>query len=161
MVFFALAHGRWHTVNYRSDYPMQDNCRELFIKLYVRHKVTWLPVCFLFSFHLYQIFFAYEESELFLRQHYGSNRGFQMHIIDNTQQKGMRVVREFKCCAGCHCCAHCGDKYACTVTVEAPPGRPIGYIRQRYWHRMCLKAGVLDFNQERHQFLNWLLKVEQ
>ncbi|XP_070561411.1 phospholipid scramblase 2-like [Ptychodera flava] len=76
-----------------------------------------------------QIYFAHEESDACHRQCCGANRGFTMHITDNMQQEVIRVNREFKCCAGCPCCA-CSDCCAMEVSVEAPVGTVIGYVRQ-------------------------------
>ena len=43
----------------------------------------------------------------------------------------MKVEREFKCCAGCCWCAF-AECCRYEVTVEAPVGTPVGYIRQSY-----------------------------
>ncbi len=43
----------------------------------------------------------------------------------------MRVSREFKCCAGCCWCAGCFNGCAHEITVEAPVGQVIGYVRQK------------------------------
>ncbi|XP_071850506.1 phospholipid scramblase 1-like [Apostichopus japonicus] len=96
-----------------------------------------------------QIFFAFEESEECMRQCCGPNRGFEMHIVDNMNQEVMKVSREFNCCAGGSCCAECGDgeEYAHKVTVEAPPGNPIGYVLQR--KSFCKPHyAILDENRE-------------
>jgi len=76
-----------------------------------------------------QCYFAYEESELCMRLCCGKGRGFTMHIVDNLGQEVIRIVRPFKCCAGCCWCA---DKECCSfnVIVESPPGNVIGSIRQ-------------------------------
>ena len=54
--------------------------------------------------------------------------------------------REFKCCAGCNCLAF-SDCCAMEVTVEAPPGQPIGYVKQTL---SCLapKYDILNENME-------------
>jgi len=45
-------------------------------------------------------------------------------------QEVIRVVRDFKCCAGkgrcCACCRCCQME----VSIEAPVGEVIGYVRQ-------------------------------
>jgi len=76
-----------------------------------------------------QCFYAYEESDFCMRVCCGPERGFQMHILDNTGKEVMRVVRPFKCCAGCCWCA---DQDCCSscIQIESPPGTAIGSIHQ-------------------------------
>lgn len=78
-----------------------------------------------------QVYFASEESDTCGRQCCGPNRAFTMHITDNMGQEVIRVSREFRCCSryNCNCCI-CGDCCAHEITVEAPPGQVIGYIKQ-------------------------------
>ncbi|XP_072036845.1 phospholipid scramblase 1-like [Amphiura filiformis] len=78
-----------------------------------------------------QIYYAHEESDTCARQCCGENRGFVIHITDNNQQEVMRVTRDFKCCAGCGWCAG-ADACALEVTMEAPVGNIIGYVRQAF-----------------------------
>ena len=40
------------------------------------------------------------------------------------------MTREFKCCAGWNCCAAC-DACAMEISVEAPVGQVIGYVKQQ------------------------------
>ncbi|VDI73163.1 phospholipid scramblase 1-like isoform X2 [Mytilus galloprovincialis] len=75
-------------------------------------------------------YFAQEESECCNRICCGPNRGFQMHITMNDGREVIKCEREFKCCAGCCWCAN-GDHCGWEMTVEAPPGNLIGYIRQQ------------------------------
>lgn len=76
-----------------------------------------------------QVYFAAEESDVCMRQCCGPSRGFTMHITDNMGQEVIRVNREFKCCAGCQWCA-CVDCCAFEISVEAPVGTTVGYVRQ-------------------------------
>ncbi|XP_071500941.1 phospholipid scramblase 1-like [Diadema antillarum] len=76
-----------------------------------------------------QVFFAAEESDACHRICCGSARGFVFHITDNMGQEVMRVVREFKCCAGCCWCAD-NDHCSFFIAVESPPGSVIGYVKQ-------------------------------
>nr|XP_022340667.1 phospholipid scramblase 2-like isoform X1 [Crassostrea virginica] len=76
-----------------------------------------------------QVYFAAEESDTCTRQCCGPNRSFTMHITDNMGQEVIRVSREFKCGAGCPWCA-CVDALAHEVTIEAPPGQVVGYVKQ-------------------------------
>jgi len=57
----------------------------------------------------------------------------------------IRVCREFKCCAGnCNCLAGYRP-CAMEVTVEAPVGEVIGYVRQRsvYGQLLCLLSDTV------------------
>ena len=45
------------------------------------------------------------------------------------RQEVIRVVRDFKCCAGCCWCA-CSSCCSLDLAVEAPVGQVIGYVRQ-------------------------------
>lgn len=58
-----------------------------------------------------------------------------MHITDNFGQEVIRVRRDFKCVFGCNCCAGCS---CCSmeISVEAPVGQTIGYVKQQ---RSCLQ----------------------
>ncbi|XP_038078973.1 phospholipid scramblase 1-like [Patiria miniata] len=82
-----------------------------------------------------QIYFAHEESNFCVRQCCGGKRGFMMHITDNSNQEVLRLNREFKCCGGCCWCANC-DCVAADISVEAPAGNVIGYVRQSqsWWY---------------------------
>ncbi|XP_038061948.1 phospholipid scramblase 1-like [Patiria miniata] len=76
-----------------------------------------------------QVYYAYEESSFCHRCWCGAGRGFVMHIVDNQYQEVMRLVRPFKCCAGCCWCA---DAACCSyeINIESPPGQVIGSVRQ-------------------------------
>ncbi|CAG2212982.1 phospholipid scramblase 2-like isoform X1 [Mytilus edulis] len=76
-----------------------------------------------------QIYFAAEESDMCMRQCCGPQRGFTIHITDNLGQELIQVKREFKCCAGCCWCAS-SDSIAHEISIEAPPGQVVGYVRQ-------------------------------
>lgn len=94
-----------------------------------------------------QVFFAGEESDACMRQCCGPSRSFVMHITDNFGREVIRVIREFKCCAGVSCCA-CSDCCAMEVRVEAPVGQTIGYIKQQ---QSCLSPHyeVQDANMDK------------
>ncbi|CAC5416050.1 unnamed protein product [Mytilus coruscus] len=51
-------------------------------------------------------------------------------VLDNTSQEVMRFSREHICCAGC-CCGYC-ESLRQVLTVEAPVGEVIGYVRQEF-----------------------------
>ncbi|XP_041480767.1 phospholipid scramblase 1-like isoform X2 [Lytechinus variegatus] len=91
-----------------------------------------------------QVYFAHEESDFCMRQCCGPQRGFIIHITDNSQQEVMRLEREFKFCAGCGWCAG-PDSETCSfeVRVEAPVGNIIGYVRQAQYY-LGPKFDILD-----------------
>ena len=64
-----------------------------------------------------------------MRQCCGPQRGFKIHIVDNTNQEVMKVTREFKCCAGCCWCASCCDCCSHELSIESH-GQIIGYVKQ-------------------------------
>lgn len=76
-----------------------------------------------------QCYYAFEESETCHRLCCGSERGFVMHIVDNTNQEVLRAVRDFKCCVGCCCCVS-GETCAYIIDVQSPVGVSIGRIIQ-------------------------------
>ncbi|XP_022085440.1 phospholipid scramblase 1-like [Acanthaster planci] len=76
-----------------------------------------------------QVFFAYEESGVWMRVCCQSERGFVLHVVDNFGQEVIRIERPFKCWAGCCWCANV-DCCSWEVNVESPPGYRIGRIRQ-------------------------------
>lgn len=78
-----------------------------------------------------KVYFAREESGCCMRQCCGPARGFILHIEDNYQQEVMRLIREFKCCAGCCWCAN-SECCQMEIVIEAPVGQPVGYVRQQY-----------------------------
>lgn len=65
----------------------------------------------------------------------------------------MKVSREFKCCSGCCWCAGACSHCAFEITIEAPVGNVIGYVKQKgsFWKA---NYDILDENQET------ILKVE-
>lgn len=76
-----------------------------------------------------QIFYAFEDSNIFMRQMFGASREFTIHVVDNLNQEVIKIYRPFVfCCAGCCWCANCCGY---TVQVEAPPGQLIGIVQQR------------------------------
>ncbi|XP_060077915.1 phospholipid scramblase 2-like [Ylistrum balloti] len=81
-----------------------------------------------------QVYFAAEESGMCERQCCGSNRGFSLHITDNTGQEIIKCVRDFKCCVG-FCWLANFDAWAHEIAVEAPVGTVVGYVRQErsFW----------------------------
>ncbi|XP_061196529.1 phospholipid scramblase 2-like [Saccostrea echinata] len=93
-----------------------------------------------------QIYFAAEESNACARQICGPKRGFTMHITDNMGEEVIRVTRPFKCFAGCAWCA-CINAFAHGVTVEAPPGQVVGYVKQQLsWFPP--RYSILDANRQ-------------
>jgi len=99
-----------------------------------------------------QVYYAKEESDCCDRQVCGPQRGFTLHITDNFDQEVMRVVREFKCCAGCCWCADT-DCCAQELRVEDAQGQPLGYVKQRgsKWtpHYLVYNAEMTPFARVR------------
>ena len=79
----------------------------------------------------HQFLYAGEESDTCERICCGPQRAFTIHLIDSTHQEVLRISREFKCCAGCFWFAGSCDCCAHEITVEAPPGNVIGYVKQK------------------------------
>jgi len=77
-----------------------------------------------------QIYFIQEETDCCERQMCGPARGFILHVTDNNNQEVMRIVRHFKCCAGCPWCASPGNCCSLELEVEAPVGQVVGYVKQ-------------------------------
>ncbi|PAA87490.1 hypothetical protein BOX15_Mlig008661g1 [Macrostomum lignano] len=78
-----------------------------------------------------QIYYAKEHSDNCQRQCCGNQRAFEMTVEDNTGQEVIHISRPYKCmCYGqCFSCSKCCFD---TVTVEAPPGRVAGKVKQIY-----------------------------
>lgn len=79
-----------------------------------------------------QVYYAYEESGFCMRLCCSQYRSFVMHIVDNTGQEVIRVHRPFQCCAGCCWCIKGDNCCAYRITVESPPGTPVGYFHQDF-----------------------------
>ncbi|XP_072044176.1 phospholipid scramblase 1-like isoform X2 [Amphiura filiformis] len=77
-----------------------------------------------------QVYFAYEESEVYQRNCCGRTRAFSMHITDNLSQEVIRITRPFKCCAGYCWCADPESSCSMELHVESPPGQVVGYVKQ-------------------------------
>lgn len=100
-----------------------------------------------------QAYYAVEDSDACMRVACGNQRGFEINILDNQQQIVMKVSREFKCCSGCCWCAGACSHCAFEITIEAPVGNVIGYVKEKgsFWKA---NYDILDENQET------ILKVE-
>ncbi|XP_053378762.1 phospholipid scramblase 2-like [Mercenaria mercenaria] len=92
-----------------------------------------------------QVYAAKEESDTCHRQCCRANRGFVMHVGDNLGNEVIRLEREFRCCnvSWCACFGCCGHR----VSVEAPPGTVVGYIKQK--PTLCdPKYAILDADEK-------------
>ncbi|XP_063729770.1 phospholipid scramblase 1-like [Symsagittifera roscoffensis] len=78
-----------------------------------------------------QCYFAAEQSGCCSRQCCSNKRAFLIKIIDNTQREVIHVRRSFNCCAQSCCWLPCCGLCQHEVTVESPPGVPIGRIHNR------------------------------
>jgi len=68
-----------------------------------------------------------KESDSCMRGCCGNQRGFQIFILDNSQNQVMKVSREFKCFTGCCWCAgicdHCDildENHESILKIEGP-----------------------------------------
>lgn len=93
-----------------------------------------------------QVYFAQEESTCLQRQCCGNSRGFEYHITDNNNQKVLKFIRAFKCCAGNSwfaCCSGC----AWEMEVVSPiTNETLGYVRQA---QSCWSARIHILTAER------------
>ncbi|RNA37229.1 phospholipid scramblase 2-like isoform X1 [Brachionus plicatilis] len=94
-----------------------------------------------------QIYFAAEESSGCMRGCCGSQRGFEIFIMDSSNQKVIKISRELKVCAGSSWCAGCCDCCAHEVIIEAPVGTVVGYVKQKGAFGKS-PYDILDENQE-------------
>ncbi|KAJ6669364.1 hypothetical protein lerEdw1_008173 [Lerista edwardsae] len=83
-----------------------------------------------------RIFFAAEKNDFCTRNCCGPCRPFTLGIFDNLGQHIIGLIRTLRCCK---CCCPCCLQ---EIEVHAPPGIPIGYVKQ-IWHP-CLPAFVLQ-----------------
>ena len=65
-----------------------------------------------------------------LRCAFGQLRRLVKCALHYTLQEVMRIVRDFKCCAGCCWCA-CSSCCSMDIRIEAPVGEVAGYVRQQ------------------------------
>ncbi|XP_016139799.1 phospholipid scramblase 1-like, partial [Sinocyclocheilus grahami] len=81
-----------------------------------------------------EIYHAKEKSNCFIRNIFGSARGFKMRIKDNMGQEVIQMDRPMRCCLQ-------------EIEVQAPPGVTIGYVKQE-WSCFFPKFSILDPNNE-------------
>ncbi|CAM4598883.1 unnamed protein product [Lepidochelys olivacea] len=74
-----------------------------------------------------RVYFAAEENDCCTRNCCGPSRSFTIRIIDNMGQEVITLQRPLRCSA---CCCPCCLQ---ELEVQAPPGTPVGYIKQN-WH---------------------------
>lgn len=73
-----------------------------------------------------KVYYAVEDTCCASRNFCGSVRPFDIKIFDNQRQEVMHLDRPLRCS---HClCFCCLQK----MEVQAPPGTPIGYVRQAW-----------------------------
>ncbi|XP_050822056.1 phospholipid scramblase 1 isoform X1 [Gopherus flavomarginatus] len=82
-----------------------------------------------------RVYFAAEENDCCTRNCCGPSRPFTMKIIDNMGQEVIALQRPLRCSA---CCCPCCLQ---ELEVQAPPGTPVGYIKQN-WHPCLPKFTV-------------------
>jgi hypothetical protein len=77
-----------------------------------------------------QVYYAFEETDACMRLYCGSKRGFNINIVDNFNQRILKVSREFRCLAGCPWFAGCCDFCTHEVKIESALGEILGYVKQ-------------------------------
>uniref|UniRef100_UPI004038E1D2 phospholipid scramblase 2-like n=1 Tax=Callospermophilus lateralis TaxID=76772 RepID=UPI004038E1D2 len=117
-------------------------------QLTVCHRFDLEVLCYLEANKTYEvmnnqghrIYVVEEQSNWFLRYLCGLARPFTMTIYDNTGQVVITVHKGLGgsccCCIRCHSC--CPQK----LIVEAPPGKTIGYVHQKFhpiWPNLKIK----------------------
>lgn len=77
-----------------------------------------------------QVYYAFEESDMCLRQLCKNQRSFVLHIVNNLNQEVFTIRRPLKFCAdGCCWCAFsncCSQE----LSVYLPDGIPLGHVQQ-------------------------------
>uniref|UniRef100_A0A8D0B577 Phospholipid scramblase n=1 Tax=Salvator merianae TaxID=96440 RepID=A0A8D0B577_SALMN len=73
-----------------------------------------------------RIYFAAEETDCLTRNCCGTQRPFTMRIVNNIGQEVIQLLRPLRCSScWCPCCLQ-------ELEVHAPPGVPVGYIKQTW-----------------------------
>ncbi|ESP00896.1 hypothetical protein LOTGIDRAFT_200611 [Lottia gigantea] len=73
-----------------------------------------------------RIYQAVEDTCCCTRNCCGASRPFDIKILDNTRKQVIHLSRPLRCSTcWCPCCLQ-------KVTVEAPPGKTVGYVRQAW-----------------------------
>ncbi|XP_074860399.1 phospholipid scramblase 1-like [Carettochelys insculpta] len=82
-----------------------------------------------------RVYFAAEENDCCTRNCCGAARPFVIRIVDNMGQEVITLQRPLRCSSCCFpCCLQ-------ELEVQAPPGTPVGYIKQN-WHPCLPKFTV-------------------
>lgn len=90
-----------------------------------------------------QVYYAFEDTDTCMRCCCGAKRGFEINIVDNFNQKVLKINREFKCFAGCSWCAGCCDCCTHEVKIESTSGEILGFVKQtRSFIKPCFE--ILD-----------------
>lgn len=133
----------------------------------------WESSWFSFLESTWQVYYAYEENDACARSCEGKDRGFILHVIDNSGrvsvswdtsnafiQEVMRIIREYNECAGCcggsyvvdelgtnniwnRRCAGSGSTFSHQVTVEAPPDNIVSNWCSNDWFFLSLQIGTV------------------
>ncbi|XP_051882212.1 phospholipid scramblase 1-like isoform X2 [Pristis pectinata] len=165
---YAVYHGSSHMVNHQTNVPLQPQAQWMqaptpipncppgleyltLIDQIIVHQVVELVEA-LVGFETknkyevknglgQRVYYAVEDSDLCNRMCCGSNRAFIIKILDNIGQTIMHLVRPLGCgsCC-CPCCLH-------QLEVQAPPGKAIGYVVQK-WHPFIPKMSIQNENRE-------------
>uniref|UniRef100_A0A670IM50 Phospholipid scramblase n=1 Tax=Podarcis muralis TaxID=64176 RepID=A0A670IM50_PODMU len=88
-----------------------------------------------------RVYFAAEENDCCTLNCCGTSRPFTMKILDNVGQEVIELRRPLRC-SSC-CCPCCLQE----LEVHAPPGTPVGYIKQ-LWDPCLPKFAIQNEAQE-------------
>ncbi|KAF7243250.1 Phospholipid scramblase 2 [Varanus komodoensis] len=88
-----------------------------------------------------RVYFAAEVNDCCTLNCCGPSRPFTMKIVDNLGQEVIELIRPLRCA---HCCCPCCLQ---ELEVHAPPGRPVGYIKQ-LWDPCLPKFAIRNEAQE-------------
>lgn len=90
-----------------------------------------------------QCYYAHEESSACVRHCCNLNRGFVLHVVDNSNKEVIRVTRDIQCCKAEFCgCCWCAGLCPDQVMIESPPGQHIATFTQQM--KFCASDFELD-----------------
>uniref|UniRef100_A0A672PDB4 Phospholipid scramblase n=1 Tax=Sinocyclocheilus grahami TaxID=75366 RepID=A0A672PDB4_SINGR len=119
------------------EYLAQVGLNSLFLSIYLSGMLTGFETNNQYEIKNsigQEIYHAKEKSNCFIRNIFGSARGFKMRIKDNMGQEVIQMDRPMRCCLQ-------------EIEVQAPPGVTIGYVKQE-WSCFFPKFSILDPNNE-------------
>uniref|UniRef100_A0A671T891 Phospholipid scramblase n=1 Tax=Sinocyclocheilus anshuiensis TaxID=1608454 RepID=A0A671T891_9TELE len=119
------------------EYLTQVGLNSLFLSIYLSGMLTGFETNNQYEIKNsigQEIYHAKEKSNCFIRNIFGSARGFKMRITDNMGQEVIQMDRPMRC-------------FLQEIEVQAPPGVTIGYVKQE-WSCFLPKFSILGLNNE-------------